>query len=181
MNPSPTLQVPPAAKAPPITLVAAVARNGVIGRGGGLAWSHPADLARFRQLTQSHLVLMGRKTWDSLPPRFRPLPGRRNVVISRQTGLALPGAEVFGSLPAALLALQDAGRVFVIGGGELYAQALPLADELALTEVDAVLEGDTLFPTWAREEWLQTHREAPVQDARSGAGPAFAFVTYRRR
>jgi len=166
---------------PPLTLVAAVARNGVIGRAGGLAWSHPADLAHFRALTQGHVVLMGRKTWDSLPPRFRPLPGRRNVVISRQAGLTLPGAEVHGSLADALAALAGAGRVFVIGGGEIYRQALPLADELALTEVDATLGGDTRFPDWSREDWQSVGREQPALDPAATAGPGFAFVTYRRR
>ena len=166
---------------PPLTLVAAVARNGLNGRAGALAWSHPADLARFRALTQGHVVLMGRKTWDSLPPRFRPLPGRRNVDISRQSGLALPGAEVFGSLVQALAALQGASRVCVIGGGEIYTQALPLADELALTEVDADMEGDTHFPAWSRQAWQETGREQPSQDTAAAAGPAFAFVTYRRR
>lgn len=166
---------------PPLTLVAAVARNGVIGRAGGLAWSHPADLARFRTLTQGHTVLMGRKTWDSLPPRFRPLPGRRNVVISRQAGRVLPGAEVFGALGEALAALPASGRVYVIGGGEIYAQALPLADELALTEVDAVLEGDTHFPAWPREAWLETAREQPALAEGAPAAPAFSFVSYRRR
>lgn len=171
----------PALPLPPLTLVAAVARNGVIGRAGGLAWTHPADLAHFRALTQGHTVLMGRKTWDSLPPRFRPLPGRRNVVVSRQAGLALAGAEVFGSLDGALAALHSAGRVYVIGGGELYAQALPLADELALTEVDAALDGDTLFPAWSRDAWLESQREQPPLDTAAAASPAFAFVTYRRR
>lgn len=166
---------------PPLTLVAAVARNGVIGRAGGLAWSHPADLARFRTLTQGHTVLMGRKTWDSLPPRFRPLPGRRNVVISRQAGLVLPGAEVFGSLADALQALHGGGRVYVIGGGEIYSQALPLADELALTEVDAVIEGDTHFPAWLREAWREEAREQPALSEAAATSPAFSFVSYRRR
>lgn len=166
---------------PPLTLVAAVARNGIIGRAGGLAWSHPADLARFRTLTQGHTVLMGRKTWDSLPPRFRPLPGRRNVVISRQAGLVLPGAEVFASLADALQALHGGGRVYVIGGGEIYKQALPLADELALTEVDAVIEGDTLFPGWERQAWQEAAREQPALAEGAPAAPAFCFVHYKRR
>jgi dihydrofolate reductase len=114
---------------------------------------------------------MGRKTWDSLPERFRPLPGRRNLVISRQAGLALPGAEVHPSLPAALHSLYGTERVYVIGGGELYAQALPLAQEMVLTEVGADLEGDTHFPRYDAGCWSETRREQ-----REG----FAWVTYRR-
>ncbi len=167
---------PPVAAAPRVTLVAAVARNGVIGQGGGLVWSDPADLKHFRSLTQGHAVLMGRKTWDSLPPRFRPLPGRRNMVVSRQPGLALAGAEVQASLPLALQALAGAPQVFVIGGGELYAQALPLADELVLTEVAADLPGDTVFPPVDPALWQVVQREAAPAEAQ----PPFAFVTYRR-
>ena len=119
---------------------------------------------------------MGRKTWDSLPPRFRPLPGRRNVVVSRQPGLRLDGAEVCTSLDEALSTLAKVGRVFVIGGGQLYAQALPLADELVLTEVDADLEGDTYFPAIDRRLWHVAESQTPAE----ATGPGFAFVTYRR-
>ena len=167
----------PLSSTPRITLVAAVARHGVIGRDGGLVWSDPLDLKHFRALTQGHAVLMGRKTWDSLPARFRPLPGRRNLVVSRQAGLQLPGAEVQASLPRALAALAAAPQVFVIGGGELYAQALPLADELVLTEVDADLPGDTVFPAIDPAVWQAVQREP----ARNETGPRFAFVSYRRK
>ncbi len=157
-----------------------MARNGVIGQAGGLVWSDPADLKHFRHLTQGHAVLMGRKTWDSLPARFRPLPGRRNLVVSRQAGLQLPGAEVHASLPLALTALAEAPRVFVIGGGELYAQALPLAHELVLTEVDADLPGDTVFPRVDPALWHAVQRKE-AQAAETGTDrPRFAFVTYRR-
>lgn len=166
----------PAGAAPRITLVAAVARNGVIGQAGGLVWSDPADLKHFRSLTQGHAVLMGRKTWDSLPARFRPLPGRRNLVVSRQAGLALPGAEVHASLPQALQALAGAPQVFVIGGGELYAQALPLAHALVLTEVDAELSGDTVFPPIDPALWKPVQRV----DGPAEASPRFAFVSYGR-
>jgi len=160
----------------PLTLIAAVARNRVIGQQGQLAWSDPADLKHFRAVTQGHVVLMGRKTWDSLPARFRPLPGRRNVVVSRQPGLQLEGAEVYASFDEALSALANAGRVFVIGGGQLYALALPLADELLLTEVDADLEGDTHFPVIDRRVWQAAESQTPAD----ATGPGFAFVTYRR-
>ncbi len=160
---------------PTLTLIAAVARNRVIGRGNELVWRSPEDMARFKATTQGHAVIMGRKTWESLPPRFRPLPGRRNIVVTRQAAYAAPGAEVAGSLPAAL-ALAGGGDAFVMGGGELYAQALPLADRLLLTEVDLAPEGDTRFPEVAAAEWRETSRERHVD----AAGVAFDFVTYQR-
>ena len=122
-------------------------------------------------------VIMGRKTWDSLPPRFRPLPGRRNVVVSRNAALNPEGAEAAPSLDAALARLHGAPRVFVIGGAEIYALALPRADTLMLTEIDADLEGDTHFPHWDRGHFDEVSRTvAPA----SGNLP-FDFVTYRRR
>jgi dihydrofolate reductase len=166
----------PAAKRPLLALIAAVARNGVIGRAGGLVWHEAADQRHFRQTTQGHAVVMGRKTWDSLPERFRPLPGRRNVVVSRQPGLQLPGAKVQPSLADALQALHAAPTIFVIGGGALYAQALPLADELVLTEIDADLPGDTVFPAIDRSQWTQTSRSS----GSSADGTAYHFVHYRR-
>ena len=107
-------------------------------------------MARFRELTTGHAVVMGRKTWDSLPDRFRPLPDRRNVVATRNSKWAAEGAERAPSLEVALTMLTDEERVFVIGGAEIYAAALPLADELLLTEIEVEVEGDTLFPEWDR-------------------------------
>ena len=160
-----------------LSIVAAVARNGVIGRDNAIPWRIPEDLARFRALTMGHAVVMGRKTWDSLPDRFRPLPGRRNVVVTRKADWAAEGAERAGSLDEALDLLGDEQRVFVIGGGELYAEALPLADELLLTEIDADVDGDTLFPSWDRTAFAEESRESHV----SADGLPFAFVEYRRR
>jgi dihydrofolate reductase len=160
-----------------LAIVAAVARNGVIGRDNAIPWRIPEDLARFRALTMGHAVVMGRKTWDSLPDRFRPLPGRRNVVVTRNAAWAAHGAERAGSLGEALALLGDAQRVFVIGGNELYAEALPVADELLLTEIDADVDGDTFFPTWSRDAFDEESRESYV----SASGLPFAFVTYRRR
>lgn len=160
-----------------IVLIAAVARNGVIGRGNDLVFSDPADQRHFRAQTLGHPVVMGRRTWDSLPERFRPLPGRRNVVVSRQKNLQLPGAEVARGVPEALARLAESPRVFVIGGAQIYAVALPLAHTLVLTEVDAELEGDVLFPRWDRSLFEETER----QPATSAAGVPFAFVTYRRK
>lgn len=158
-----------------LTLIAAVARNRVIGRGNDLVWRSPEDMARFKAATLGHPVIMGRKTWESLPPKFRPLPGRRNIVVTRQADYVAPGAEVAASLPAAA-ALAGDGEAFVMGGGELYAEALSHADRLLLTEVDFAPAGDTFFPAFTAAEWRETARERHV-DAQ---GIAFAFVTYTR-
>jgi dihydrofolate reductase len=160
-----------------ISLVAAVARNGVIGRDGGVPWRLPEDMHRFRELTMGHPVVMGRRTWESLPDRFRPLPGRDNVVVTRNPDWAAQGADRAGSVEDALRLLERAETVFVIGGGEIYAAALPLADELALTEIDAEIEGDTRFPDWDRAAFEEVSRESRVAED----GTPFAFVTYRRR
>lgn len=158
-----------------LVLIAAVAKNGVIGRGNDLVWRDPQDMARFKTATQGWAVIMGRRTWESLPPRFRPLPGRCNLVVTRQAGYSAPGAEIVPSLPAALERAGD-GKVFVIGGGEIFAEALPLADCLMLTEVDFRPEGDTRFPEFSPEEWQETGRIHHLD----AAGVGFDFVTYRR-
>ncbi|WP_077034161.1 dihydrofolate reductase [Pelomonas sp. KK5] len=160
-----------------ISLIAGVARNGGIGRGNQLLWRLPEDLARFKALTLGHAVIMGRKTWDSLPERFRPLPGRRNIVLSRQPGLILSGAEVIGSLDEALAACSGDDSVFVIGGAQVYAQALPQADRLELTEVDADFEADAFFPEWDRGAFAETARDKRT----SAEGLPYDFVTYQRK
>jgi dihydrofolate reductase len=161
-----------------IVLVAAVAANGVIGRDNGLVFRHPADAKHFRDTTMGAPVIMGRKTWESLPARYRPLPGRRNLVVTRQPGYAAEGAETAASLDAALALAQGARRVFVIGGGELYAQVLPRADELVLTEVQAELDGDVRFPAIDPTQWIEVRRAQPALEPPT---PAFSFVTYHRR
>ena len=160
-----------------LSLIAAVARNGAIGRGNELLFREPADQRHFREATMGCPIIMGRKTWDSLPARFRPLPGRRNLVLSRAVIWLAEGAEVVSSLDAALARVADAGKVFVIGGAELYALALPRADELVLTEVDADLPGDVFFPPWDRSQFAETSRRSAV----SAAGLPYAFVRYQRR
>ncbi len=162
-----------------IVLIAAVARNGVIGGGNALLWQLPEDARHFRATTTGHLVIMGRKTWDSLPARFRPLPGRRNIVITRQAGWQAPGAEAVGSLDAACALAQGSARVFVIGGAEIYAAALPAAHELLLTEIERDYAGDASFPAFSRAEFQEVAR-MPALDAPPG-GPGYSFVTYRRR
>lgn len=160
-----------------ITLVAAVAKDGAIGRDNALLWHIPEDMARFKALTLAKPVVMGRKTWESLPPRFRPLPGRRNLVVSR-SAIELPGAEVFASLDAALAACAAAPEVCIIGGSEIYALALPHAGKLALTEVDASFpDADRHFPDWPRQHFAEAAREAHT----SANGLGFAFVDYLRK
>ncbi|MES3014227.1 MAG: dihydrofolate reductase [Pseudomonadota bacterium] len=156
---------------PALSLIAAVARNGAIGRGNGLLWTEPEDQKHFRRVTMGSPVVMGRKTWDSLPARFRPLPGRRNVVVTRSAEWRADGAEAVASIDAALALLAGSPRAFVIGGAEVYALALPLADELVLTEIDADLDGDTFFPPWDRGRYTCIGRDPRV---------GYSFVTYRK-
>jgi dihydrofolate reductase len=204
-----------------VSLIWAEARGGVIGDGGGIPWHVPEDMAHFRELTAGSTVVMGRKTWDSLPERFRPLPGRRNVVVTRQHDWAAQGAEPADSVESALALTGGAGEpvaahesalaltggageavadhehesapapapglgdgggsadVWVIGGGQVYGQALPVADRLEVTEIDLDVDGDTRAPlidgaVWERnvetEAWLE-----------SRAGIRYRFVTYLRR
>jgi dihydrofolate reductase len=161
-----------------LTLIAAVARNGCIGKGGTLPWRLPADLQHLRRVTMGCPVVMGRKTWDSLPPRFRPLPGRRNIVVTRQAQWRADGAEAVPSLEAALGRVADAAKVFVIGGAELYRAALPRADELVLTEIAREFDGDAHFPDWDRAQFREVSRDVHRADPPDGF--TFAFVTYER-
>lgn len=153
-----------------ITLVVAAARNGVIGRDGALPWRLPEDLKRFRHLTMGHMVVMGRKTWESLPPKNRPLPGRRNIVVTRDPQWRAAGAET-ATLEAAL-AHDDA---FVIGGAEIYRAALPRAGRIALTEIHGDFAGDAHF-IFDRSPWREVARE----DHLSTDGLAYSFVTLER-
>lgn len=170
-----------------LALIAAVARNGAIGHNNQLLWHLPADLQFFRRTTQGCPVIMGRKTWDSLPKKFRPLPGRRNVVVTRNPTWSSPGAEHADSLATALtlaatppLCATSPNKVFVIGGGQLYAAALPHADELVLTEVDQVVEhADTFFPPWSAAEFVEVQRE--THPAEADDRPGWSWVTYQRR
>lgn len=160
---------------PRIHLIYARARNGVIGRDNQMPWHLPEDLAHFKRATLGCPVIMGRKTWDSLPPRFRPLPGRTNVVVTRQNGWQATGATVVHSLEQAIAQCGSAPDVWVIGGADIYRQALPLAHSVVVTEIDAEFEGDAYAPAIG-PEWRATRREPHV----SGAGLPFAFVTYLR-
>jgi dihydrofolate reductase len=158
-----------------ISVIAACSRNRVIGVDGSLPWDLPADLRRFRSLTAGHPVIMGRTTFESLPPRFRPLPDRRNLVVTRSTWRDLGhGVETF-STP--LAALDAAGSpCFVIGGGQIYASLLPYVDRVYLTEVEFVCSGDTYFPELDTESWRLTESVGPVEDN----GHQLHFRTYDR-
>jgi dihydrofolate reductase len=158
---------------PAVSLVAIVARDGGIGHRGQLLVRLPEDLRRFKAITLGHPVVMGRRTWQSIG---RALPGRRNIVVTRDAGLHLDGAETAASLEQALALAGDSAVVHVIGGAELYALALPLADELQLTEIDAEFPADTFFPAWDRSRFARTLHE-PHETA---DGLRYAFATYKR-
>lgn len=159
-----------------LTLIAAVASNRVIGINNQLPWHLPEDMKYFREVTRGAPVIMGRKTWESLPPRFRPLPGRQNIVVSRQTDYVAEGAELASSLPEAVAKAQGE-EVFLIGGADLYQQAMPQAQKLMLTEVALSPEGDAWFPEVDGAQWQETSRQAHI----GADGTAFAFVVYTRR
>ncbi|GGF20991.1 dihydrofolate reductase [Subtercola lobariae] len=157
-------------------MIWAEARGGVIGDGGTIPWRLPEDLAHFKEVTLGHTVAMGRKTWDSLPERFRPLPGRRNLVLTRDPGWSSAGAEVVHSLSDAQRTIASDAQLWVIGGGELYRQCMPLATMLEVTELDMGVRGDTVAPavdaTWNRvteSPWLE-----------SATGIRYRFVSYAR-
>jgi dihydrofolate reductase len=159
-----------------VTIIVARARNGVIGRDNALPWRLPEDLAHFKRTTLGHPIVMGRKTWDSIG---RPLPGRRNIVVTRDAEWIADGAERAGSLAAALTACGDVDSVFVIGGAQIFAEAVGLADEVIVTDIDQDFEGDTYFTALDPIEWVEQSREAHVS---TGAVPLhYALVRYRRR
>lgn len=154
-----------------VTIVAAVARNGCIGKDGELPWRIPEDLQRYRRITMGKVVVMGRKTWESIPEKYRPLPGRTNVVITRNAGYPLPAdVERAGSLEEALA--RHAGRDLVVnGGGTIYERALARADALDITHVHRHVAGDTFFPPIDPSVWKESWREDHE---------GFSFVTYER-
>ncbi len=155
-----------------LALIAAVSKNNCIGRGGTLPWHIPEDLAHFKALTRGTTVLMGRKTWESIPEKFRPLPGRKNVVISRQPDYPVPDGVALFTSPDAALAAHQNELVMVIGGAELYRQTINQADTLYLTHVDREVDGDAFFPPIDATIWERT-----VEEPHTG----FTFVTYTRR
>ena len=156
-----------------ISLIAAAARNNVIGKGNALPWDLPADLKHFRETTAGHTVIMGRKTFESIG---RPLPKRRNIVITRQPDYNPEGVEVVSSLETAITTIPDGEEAFVIGGGEIFKQALPLADRVYLTRVEVDVTGDAYFPALEPAEWRETsRREGPV-DAKNALPHTFLVL-----
>ena len=144
-----------------IALIAAMANNRVIGKGNQMPWHLPEDLRHFKAMTLGKPIVMGRKTFDSIG---RPLPGRHNIVISRQEGLVIEGATCVTSFEAAKKAAGDVDELVVIGGGQLYAMTIGIADKLYLTEIDLEVEGDTFFPEWDDGTWLINVQESAVND-----------------
>ncbi len=151
-----------------ISFVVAVSRNGTIGRNGGLPWHISTDLKRFKAITMGKPLIMGRKTWESLPKK--PLPGRPNIVITRQKNYRAEGARVVPDIPSALAAAGQVEEVCVIGGGEIFDMFLPQTDRIYLTEVDLEVEGDTFFPTLDPAQWTETAREIHPQGVNDSAG-----------
>jgi len=160
-------------------LIWAQTPTGVIGRDGTMPWHLPEDLVHFREVTDGHAVVMGRATWQSLPVRYRPLPGRENVVLSRQRSFAAPGARVVGSLDEAIAVVPDEDdEVWVIGGGAVYAQAIGRAERLEVTEVDLDAEGDTLAPAIDPADWDEVSTGSWLD---SRTGPRYRFRSFTRR
>jgi dihydrofolate reductase len=154
-------------------LIYARARNGTIGQNNQMPWHLPEDLAHFKRVTLGQPVIMGRKTWDSLPARFRPLPGRVNIVITRQADWQAEGAWRATSIEDAMRLCGDVPDAWIMGGAEIYRQAEPLASTAVVTEIDADFEGDAFAPTLS-PAWQETARESHV----AASGLAFSFVTY---
>jgi len=162
-------------QAPRVCLIAALAANRVIGRNNTLPWHLPADLARFKALTMGHPVVMGRKTYESIG---RPLPGRRNLVITRNRGYNAPGCDLVHSLDEAIAACRGAQEIFIIGGAELYRESLPRAHCLEFTEIRAEIEGDAFFPEITMSEWHEIGREFHSDEA--GSPFSYDFASYER-
>lgn len=162
-----------------ISIIVAASENNIIGNKGKLPWNLPDDMKHFQTLTEGKTVIMGRKTFESIPERHRPLPGRHNIVITRQKDLKLPGCDTVGSLQEAIKKSQNSEEVFVIGGGEIYREALPLAKRIYLTRVHATVDGDAFFPEIPLQEWERIREERHEIDQRHRY--AFTFQEYRRK
>jgi len=168
-------------ESPRLCLIVAIAKNGVIGKDGGLPWRLPEDMKWFKETTMGKPILMGRNTWESLPKK--PLPGRTNIVLTGQKDYVADGAVVVHDYEAAVEAAKQAAReaeadeVMIIGGAQVYKMALPDADRLYLTEVHAAIDGDTIFPDYDKGGWAETKRD----DRQPEAGPAYSFVVLERK
>jgi len=157
-----------------IVLIAAMAKNRVIGFHNQMPWHLPADLKHFKQVTLNHPIVMGRKTFESIG---RPLPNRRNIVISRQSNLKFEGVEIFNSLEAALAELHNEAEVMIIGGQTLFEQMMPVASKMYLTFIDLEIDGDTFFPEWDKQKWQQVSIEDHSSDSKNPYAYQFAEYT----
>ena len=166
-----------------ISLIAALTENHVIGKNNDLPWHLPDDMKFFMETTKNHAVIMGRKNYDSLPPKYKPLKDRLNIVVTRQADLHAPGTLAVHSLDDAFIAakgyLNPNNEIFVIGGAQIYTLAISQAHRLYLTEIKTTLEGDTHFPSFDKEEWTEISRQSHPADARHLY--AFDFVIYERK
>ncbi|MFT7035745.1 MAG: dihydrofolate reductase [Cyclobacteriaceae bacterium] len=162
-----------------ISLIAAMSQNRVIGRDNDLPWKLPDDMKFFQRTTRGHVVIMGRKNYDSLPPSYKPLPNRTNVILTRQAGFQAEDCVVFNKLDDALEYSKTEGEqeAFVIGGGQIYQQALEKSDKIYLTEIQAEIDGDTFFPALGAD-WKEVSREHHSADERHQY--SFDFVTYEK-
>lgn len=163
-----------------VSLIAAVAANGVIGKNNDLPWKLPDDMRFFMETTKGHYVIMGRKNYDSLQDKFKPLPNRTNIVVTRQKNLNAPGCIVVNDVTKAIDTAKDGDEkeAFVIGGAEIYKLTLSSAHKLYLTEIQAAVEGDTYFPSFDKNDWKETYRKHHPSDERHKF--AFDFVIYDR-
>lgn len=161
---------------PTLSLIWAMARNGVVGRNNTLPWRLPADLRYFRQITVGHPIIMGRKNHEDIG---KPLAGRTNIVVTRQLAYTAPGCTVVYSVEQALDAAGVSGEIFVIGGADIYRQTLSVANKLYITEIDADIEGDTYFPDFDRTLWREISREPHASDALNHY--PYSFVVLERR
>lgn len=165
-----------------ISLIAAIARNNAIGKDNNLLWHLPADMKYFKDTTMGHCVLTGRKNYESIPEKFRPLPGRTNIVVTRNEKYSAPGAQVVNSLDAGIAWAREQGEteLFIIGGGQIYMECMVrnLADQLYITHVDAVFEADAYFPAINPKKWHKSNSELYPQDVKNPYNLEFAL--YRR-
>lgn len=164
-----------------ISMIAAIAENRVIGKDNDLVWDLPTDMKYFMSTTKEHCIVAGRRNYESIPPKFRPLKDRTNIIVTRNIDYRAPGAIVVNSLDEAIerARLEGETELFIIGGGEIYEQALPMAERLYLTEVKGNFEGDTYFPNYDKSLWKEDSRVAHSIDSKNAV--AFDFVIYSRK
>lgn len=163
-----------------ISLIAALSQNRAIGKNNDLPWHLPDDMKYFMRTTKGHYVIMGRKNYQSIPEKFRPLPNRTNIVVTRQLNFNAPGCQVVNSIEQALNMAKSSNEkeVFIIGGAEIYSQGFAMANKLYLTEIQATIEGDTYFPKFDKNQWKETSRTHHSTDDRHAH--SFDFVVYEK-